>query len=625
MAIEVLASDPRVLDVYFEHFRSETALGIDATRPRISWRVEHLHRDRPQEAYEIEVTTTSPGSNSPGVVSKCKVLSSASTLVPWPLDAPLTSRQHVTVRVRIQVAGSPEFTPWSAPASAEVGLLTRKDWTCRRISAPWAADEPEKTQPEDLFRQTFDVAGGVASARLYVTCQGVYEAELNGQRVGDFFLAPGWAAYDSRLPYQTYDVTELLSPERKNTIGIRIAEGWFKGRIGFEGGERNLWGNRTALLAQLEVVLVDGSRVIVSTDDTWRVTRGPIRSAEIYDGETYDSTAELTGCWSGEGVLEEEWSSVEMLPPLPDGVDLTRGDAEAVRRVDIIQPVDKIITPSGKLILDFGQNIVGYVRIKRVAGPRGHTVTLSHAEVLDAGELGIRPLRICKARDRYVLRGSPNDTGESYEPRFTFHGFRYAQIDDWPTSDVSLDAFEAVVCHTDMQEIGHFSCSDEKVNKLMSNVRWGMRGNFLSVPTDCPQRDERLGWTGDLALFAPTATFLYGCTGILKDWLKDLWSDQQMLNGLPPMVTPNVLLNNAEWGKRIPLAVWHDVTILAPWALWQETGDLDILAQQYESMEAWLAKIPRNQEDLTSLWDFSAFQLGVSSQLPTWTPHSALT
>lgn len=242
----------------------------------------------------------------------------------------------------------------------------------------------------------------------------------------------------------------------------------------------------------------------------------------------------------------------------------------------------------------------------------GQKITLSHAEVLEHGELCMRPLRICEAVDEYILKGTPN---EEYAPRFTFHGFRYAQVDGWPGGNL-VDSAEAIVCHSDLKPAGMFTCSHPLVNKLYENIIWGMRGNFLSVPTDCPQRDERLGWSGDLALFAPTAVLLYDCFNFLKNWLIDVEFDQMVLGGVPAMVTPSATLPDPVWCRRVPCAIWHDVTVLAPWALYEEMGEESILDQQYHSMVTWMRKVPRDTVRATHLWDTSVFNLGVcSSQL----------
>ncbi|KAL0942730.1 bacterial alpha-l-rhamnosidase domain protein [Colletotrichum truncatum] len=598
-----------VTDVQFEHYHPPNTIGVHETTPRLSWKISNSPSNFRQSGYEVELSEHEALKGQQHVAT-AKIVSSQSTLVPWPFEKPLQSRQKISVRVRAWDE-SHQTTPWSEPSSLEVGLLDRQEWQCKRIAAPWGPGT-SAPDPEQLFRKEFSTSGPVAQARLFITAQGVYEAEINGQRVGDYFLAPGWTTYEGRLQYQTYDVTALISKDDpSNCIGVRVAEGWFSGRIGFAGGHRNIWGPHTALIAQLELTFEDGHTETIGSDGSWHVTKGPIRLAEIYDGEKYDATLEIPG-WSlpnnNKGFGDAQWDPVLVLPFLPESTALTSGYGEPVRRIEIVKPVEKITTPSGKTILDFGQNLVGYLRLTNIKGPRGHKIILSHAEVLENGELGTRPLRICKAVDEYTLKGAAE--GEHYEPRFTFHGFRYAQIEGWHGEGDLMSSVEAVVCHTDMKPVGSFSCSDELLNKLYQNITWGMRGNFLSVPTDCPQRDERLGWSGDLALFAPTASLIYDCYGMLKNWLIDLEYDQGVLNGVPPMVSPNSTLPDPIWCRRIPCAIWHDVTILGPWALYQETGDKSILAQQYNSMLTWMKVLPRNKSGATHLWDPVVFQLG---------------
>ncbi|KAK4042809.1 eukaryotic translation initiation factor 3 subunit G [Parachaetomium inaequale] len=597
-----------VVDVEFERYHAPNTLGVHETKPRLSWRLANTPPGFQQRGYEVELTEERLGSQQT-ILATARRTCTLSTLVLWPFDTPLRSRQRVSVRVRVWDEAD-ILTGWSDPALLEVGLLNRADWACERITSPWASDV-SGPGPEDLYRKSFSVTASVARARLYVTAQGLYEAEVNGQRIGDYFLAPGWTAYDGRLQYQTYDVSSALS-RGPNCLGIRVAEGWFCGRIGFEGGHRNIWGQHPSLMAQLEIAYSDGRVQRICTDASWTVAKGPIRLAEIYDGEKYDATLEVPFWSSAEASPtttppSSTWEPAVPISPLPDSVQLVAGFGEPVRRIETVQPVQKILSPSGKTIVDFGQNLVGYVRLKRLCGPRGCKVTLSHAEVLENGELSTRPLRQCKATDEYTLKGAAE--GELYEPRFTFHGFRYAQIDGWP-GDLDLASIEAVVCHTDMKSAGSFECSDRLLNKLYQNVCWGMRGNFLSVPTDCPQRDERLGWTGDVALFVPTAVLIYDCFSMLKNWLIDVEHDQGVLDGVPPMVSPNATLPDPVWCRRVPCAIWHDVTILAPWSLYQETGDVSILAQQYNSMLTWMRVLPRNKTGATHLWDTSIFQLG---------------
>ncbi|TVY62676.1 putative beta-glucosidase O [Fusarium oxysporum f. sp. cubense] len=604
-----------VIDLQFEHYHAPNTLGVHETGPRLSWKIKPDGVAFKQAGYETGLTVYGPDSQAL-TSSAVKCRSPSSHLVPWPFDEPLQSRQRVSARVRVW-DDTRYQSPWSEPAELETGLLSRSDWVCERITAPWASSKKDPA-PEQLFRKQFKLdnstaTGSLAKARLYITAQGVYEAEINGTRVGDYFLAPGWTSYAGRIQYQTYNVTSLLSHGQDNCIGVRVAEGWFSGRIGFRGGHRHIWGTNTTLIAQLEVTYDDGSVTVVPTDDSWKVIEGPIRLAEIYDGEKYDATLEVP-FWSSPSQGDRtctSWENAVQLHALPASTQLVAGFGEPVRRTETVKPVEKIITPSGKTVLDFGQNLVGYLRLKDIRGPRGHMITLRHAEVLENGELGTRPLRFCQALDTYTLRGSNQDRSEDYEPRFTFHGFRYAQVNGWLGDlDLASNSIEAVVCHTDMMPVGQFSCSNDLLNQLYNNVVWGMKGNFLSVPTDCPQRDERLGWTGDLALFAPTACLIYDCFGMVKNWLIDVEFDQYVLGGVPPMVSPNSTLPDPVWCRRIPCAIWHDVTILAPWALYQETGDAAILSQQYNSMTTWMKVLPRKKSGLIHLWDPEPFQLG---------------
>ncbi|KAH7127241.1 bacterial alpha-L-rhamnosidase-domain-containing protein [Dendryphion nanum] len=595
-----------IIDLRFEHYNPSHTLGVHEERPRLSWKFTHVANDFRQHSYEVEISEQ--GIEGKPIETAVKVTSPLSNLVPWPFEFDLRSRQQILLRVRAwDIHGND--TAWSHPVTLEIGLLNRSDWHCERITAPWA---PKTTGPdsEHLYRKEFPITGIVRQARLYVTAQGVYEAEINGQRIGDYFLAPGWTSYEGRLQYQTYDVTSLLRYNRNNCIGVRVAEGWFCGRIGFAGGNRNIWGHHPALIAQLEINYSDGSAQSLISGSSWVVAKGPIRLAEIYDGEKFDATQEIPN-WSSPSdettPLNGDWMDVLTLPPLPESTTLTSGFGGPVRRIETLPPIHISQSPSGKTIVDFGQNLVGYVKLKNISGERGHKITLHHAEVLEYGELCTRPLRDCKATDEYTLNG--NKAGETYEPRFTFHGFRYAQIDGW-VGELDVSSIEAVVCHTEMAGAGTFACSDPLLNKLYENIHWGMRGNFLSVPTDCPQRDERMGWSGDLALFAPTAVLIYDCFSMLKNWLIDVEYDQGVLGGVPPMVSPNSTLPDPIWCRRVPCAIWHDVTILAPWVLYQETGDEAILAQQYQSMLTWMSVLPRNKTGATHLWDNSIFQLG---------------
>ncbi|MFD0855481.1 family 78 glycoside hydrolase catalytic domain, partial [Actinomadura adrarensis] len=376
-----------------------------------------------------------------------------------------------------------------------------------------------------LLRTEFEARPGLVSARLYATALGVYEAELNGERVGDQVLAPGWTSYRNRLRYQTYDVTHLIR-EGANCLGAMLGDGWYRGRLGFEG-KRALYGDRLALLAQLELTYPDGTVTKITTrPGTWRASSGPLRASDLYDGEHYDARHEQEG-WSEPDFDDSTWWAAERVEHHLSILVAPTGPP--VRVTETLAPVATHVSPSGKTILDFGQNLVGKLRIT-VTGEAGERVMLRHAEILQDGELCVEPLRTAKATDTYILRG---DDAETWEPRFTFHGFRYAELTG------PVEETVALVCHSDLERTGWFSCSDPLVERLHENAVWGMRGNFVDVPTDCPQRDERLGWTGDLQIFAPTACFLYDSDGFLRSWLADLAAEQGP-DGAVPSIVPSI-------------------------------------------------------------------------------------
>ncbi|MCS6827848.1 MAG: glycoside hydrolase family 78 protein [Caldilinea sp.] len=578
-------SEIMVSRLQVEHLRE--TIGIGFTRPRLSWQVETASPGWRQTAYAIECLSVD------GQLRQTteRVESDRSILVDWPF-APLRSRERVSLRVKVWGKDGGE-SAWSEPLSVEAGLLEPADWSARFITPDWDEDVT-RSNPAPYLRCEFTLRSAIHSARLYITALGLYEAEINGQTVGDHVFAPGWTVYDERLRYQTFDVTGLLKPGR-NALGAVLGDGWFRGRLGFGGGRRNIYGERLALLAQLEVQYTDGSVERIVTDEAWRAATGPILSNSIYDGETYDARLEQPG-WSTPGFDDAGWSGVRILEWNMNALEAPLGPP--VRRTQRVQPVSIFQSPSGKTIVDFGQNLVGRLAIE-VSGPAGHTITLRHAEVLERGELGTRPLRFAEATDRYTLKG---EGIERWEPRFTFHGFRYAEVNDWP-GELRLENLTAVVIHSDMERTGWFECSDPLLNRLHENVVWSMRGNFLDVPTDCPQRDERLGWTGDLQVFVPTASYLYDVSGVLRSWLRDLAIEQRRMDGMVPHVVPNVLGKNAGGA-----AAWGDAATVTPWVLYQRFGDAQILGEQFESMRAWVDFIVRVASE-TLLWD-KGFQFG---------------
>jgi alpha-L-rhamnosidase len=579
-----VVSDVTISDVRFEHHRD--AFGIGETRPRLSWIIATTARGWRQAGYEVEAYR----SDGQLCDRTGRVESDQSVLVSWPF-APLSSREHLTARVRVWGLDE-QPSEWSDFSPVEAGLLHADDWAAQFVTPDWEEDTTQ-SQPCPLLRREFDVRAGMTKARLYVTALGVYEAQLNGATICDHVLDPGWTSYNHRLRYQTFDVTSLLR-EGRNAIGAILGDGWYRGRLGFGGGRRNIYGDRLALLAQLEIDYLDGTTERIVTDETWHAARGPILASDIYDGETYDARLELPG-WPAPGYDDHEWVGVRQFDW--DLTTLIAPFGPPVRRTELVAPVAITTSASGNTIFDFGQNLVGRLRLT-MYGEAGQTITLRHAEVLENGELCTRPLRTAQATDRYTLRG---DGVETWEPRFTFHGFRYAEVEGWP-GELQAHDICAVVCHSDMERTGWFECSDPQINRLHENVVWSMRGNFLDVPTDCPQRDERLGWTGDIQVFAPAACFLYDSAGFLTSWLADLAAEQDAA-GVVPFVVPNVIPMPS-----IPAAAWGDAAVIVPWVLYQRFSDMGVLATQFDSMCAWVDHIATLAGEVR-LWD-NGFQFG---------------
>jgi len=530
-------------------------LGVTNQRPRLSWTVASAPEDYVQSAYELEIVR----GDEP---MTWRVTSGDQVLVPWP-GAPLEARESATVRVRVQGSG---WSQWSEPTTVEAGLLAAHDWTAKFIS-PVGIGGLRQAAPELLG--VFQLPDDIASARLYATAHGIFTARLNSRLVDDTVLAPGWTSYHHRLRYRAYDVTDLVKPGRNELTAI-LGNGWWRGRLGFLG-ERAFYGDRLALLAQLEVKTSDGTVHTFGTDGNWHARPTGVLVDDIYDGQTTDLRADTAAPYE---------SAVEEVPT--DLGVLVGEDGPPVRVTDTLAAVRVWTSPSGKTLVDFGQNVVGWARLYARATRAGTEVTVRHAEVLDAGELAMRPLRSARATDTYFLRG---DDEEILEPSLTFHGFRYAEITG--LSDIRPDDVEAIVIGSDLQRTGWFDSSHALLNRFHENVVWGMRGNFVDVPTDCPQRDERLGWTGDIQVFSPTATFLHDSSGFLTSWLADLAAEQER-DGSVPHVVPDILRTPM---SSAPAAAWGDAATVVPWVLWERTGDKDVLARQFDSMRAWVDKI----------------------------------
>jgi alpha-L-rhamnosidase len=595
-------------DLRFEHY--DRALGIGERTPRLSWKTTAAPEWQ-QAGYELELRRG-------GHVASHRIAGGDQILVPWP-DRPLASRERVEARVRVYGQDGIE-SPWSEWVAAEAGLLEARDWTAVPVSAPWAEDADSDRRPA-LVRTAFTLGSGtIAGARLYASAHGLYEAEINGTRVGDDILSPGWTVYGKRLRYYTYDVTEMLRVG-ENALGAWLADGWYRGRIGFNGGRRNLYGTDQSFIAQLEITYADGSRETVATgpDGNWRAAFGPILVTSLYDGEDYDQRQEQSG-WSLPGFDDASWEPVRA--HYRDPATLVAAEGPPIRCTEELVPQSVTTSPSGKTLLDFGQNMVGRLRI-RVSGTAGDSITLRHAEVLQDGELYTRPLREARSTDILTLSGEDTEDGPTvWEPRFAIHGFRYVEVSGWPGGLDTLDV-TARVYHSDMRRTGWFECSDPLVNRLHENIRWSMRGNFVDIPTDCPQRDERLGWTGDIQVFAPTASFLYDCSGMLSSWLRDVALEQHD-DGTVPWYVP-VIPGGDMWTPVRPGAVWGDAAVLTPWVLHEQFGDPGVLVRQYDSAKAWVDLVDRLSGP-SHLWN-KGFQLGdwLDPNAPPEDPAGALT
>lgn len=534
--------------------------GLAATgvaRPLLSWR---LRSDRPVRptGYEIQTAAT-PDFATPATFGSP---SGPSQQVQLPGTA-LRSREVRWWRVRVQTDDG--WTAWSDPARIEAALLEPGDWTARPIAtaAPFGA--------APILRKAFALPQGIRSARLYITALGVHETWINGARVGADLLEPGWTEYGERLLYATYDVTDLLV-HGDNAIGANLGDGWYRGSLGWFG-RKAFYGDRTALLAQLEVELEQGEPIVIGSDETWRASTGAVVSAGLYEGCAIDRRAEPTG-WREPGFDDSAWEPVEVLD-LPKGLE--QRSMPGVRAVES-WPVEAVPGANG-LRVDTGQNLSGYLRLK-ASGPAGASISVRHAEVLDDdGRLHTAPLRLATAVDSYVLDGDD----AVLEPRFTFHGFRFAEITADP--GVRIDGVEVVAVASDLRRTGRFACSDDRVNRLYANVIWSQRANFLSIPTDCPQRDERLGWTGDIQVFAPTACRNFDSRSFLRNWLKDLGISQHE-DGKVAHVVPDILADQGDWGSGS--TGWGDAAVGVPWALYEAYGDRQVLADQYASMRAWI-------------------------------------
>ena len=526
-------------------------LGVEG-KPVFSWTLNSNVINTLQSAWEITITED----GRKVFTYRGNSAESTGVTVPYPFAPGV--RYGWTVKVTDNHRLS------SKPVSSTFVMGLGDNWKARWIGV--TGRKPEDRPSPVWFRRTFTPSRGIKSAYACISAHGIFEAQIGGTKVGDEYLAPGWTAYHKRLQYRMYDVTSLLKSGRKDEILVTVAPGWWNSGMNWQKPQdRYRYGDDLALLLQLEITYTDGSRETLCTGHDWETSlTGPVSAATIYDGQDFDYTQ--TYAWQPSTVVG-------------GGTDtLVPSIAEGVKPYAVLRPVALTVSPKGEYILDFGQNIVGWERA-RLKGPAGRTVILSHAEVLDKdGNFYTANLRKARAQTQIFLDGKER----VYEPTLTFYGFRYLRVEGLDTAP-NLNDFEAVAISSGFDEAGTFACSNDLINRLQSNIRWGFRDNFVDIPTDCPQRDERLGWTGDAQVFFRTASWNGDVANFFRKWLADL-SAEQKPDGSVPRTIPDVYPQSS---SRNHAAGWADCATLIPWQHYQAYGDVAVLQAQYPSMKAW--------------------------------------
>jgi alpha-L-rhamnosidase len=601
LTVPVLSAVPRAHELRCEYHAGPLAIGT--SMPRFSWKLaaaDPAVRGLRQSAYEIQVAGAGEGFEGKSLWSSGKFESAATDQIEY-AGTPLASRVRAQWRVRVWGADG-GVSQWSEPASFGVGLLAAEDWSALWISSKhdhsFVTEEniqnfvgdPQKGQitvtPAKYFRKEF-AAPAIVRATIHATALGVYTLEVNGQRVSDERLAPGWSAYQRRIHSQTYDVTPLVR-EGKNAIGATLADGWYSGYVAYglltgqEGlvpgiNGRYCYGISPAVRVQLELELSDGSRQTIITDPSWKTSLGPVTESDILMGESYDARKELTG-WTTAGYDDAKWESAvcktgsnAKVEPHP-GVPVRSIEEMAAKTVREHQP--------GVFIYDLGQNISGVIRLK-VKGKAGDKVTIRHAEMLhNDGRLSTENLRCARAVDTYILKGDP--AGEMWTPEFTYHGFQYVELTGFPGTP-GLDAVTGIVIHSDTPMHGSFESSDPMLNKLYQNMVWTQRANFFEMPTDCPQRDERMGWTGDAQIYVRAATFNADIASFYTKWLRDL-NDDAWDYGAYAAYAPRPLARPNEHHA----AGWMDAGVICPWTIWQVYGDTRVISEHWRKMNDFM-------------------------------------
>lgn len=572
-------------------------LGIDQTRPRLSWVIESDRRGVYQTARRVCVASSAQllAAGKADLWDSGRVEDDRTTHIVYE-GVPLESR--MVCHWQVQVWDEQGTSIVSEPALWTMGLLKDKDWQADWIAAApdylnhaEHAIKPTLTEPgtPPWFRKVFAAEGTVRKVTLYASARGLLELYLNGRCIGEDIFVPEWTDYDKRIQYRTYDVTERIRAG-KNVLGAVLGDGWYSGYVGWQE-TRGRYGLENSLLVQLEITKTDGSTQIIPSDDSWKCAAGPILSSDFMMGETYDARCQLAG-WDQPDYEDQAWSAVRTVTP--PAVPLVAQRSEPVQIIETIEPVSVRQSAPGTWIYDLGQNITGWVRLK-IRGPAGTRITLRHGERLNPdGTLYTENLRRAKATDVYILSGRGEET---WQPRFTFHGFQYVELTGLDTRPPDGTVTGCLI-HSNTPPAGRFDCSHPRINRLWLNGLWSQKDNFLSVPTDCPQRDERLGWTGDGQVFSRTAAYNMDVAAFFTKWMIDI-EDAQTPEGIFPDTAPR-LREDANFIGLDGLggaAGWADAGILIPWVLWRVYGDTRIIERHFRAMTAWLDYLQRTNPD----------------------------
>lgn len=577
----------KVSGVTTQHLKNPTGL---SGKPWFGWILDSDRKQVLQEAYRLEIAEDEGFETitwqSGWVESRESVHVEAEGFCPVSCK-----KYYVRVRVRDGV----EESGYSQPSFFITAILNQEQWQARFITAE--GPEDKDTSGSTCLRKEIQVTGEVEAAYACTTALGLYHLYVNGRKAGDDEMTPGWTSYRNHLCYQTYDVTEFLRPGT-NTLGAMVGAGWYKGKMGFLH-LRNNYGEQAAFLMQLTIRYRDGREEVIVTDESWSGHDGPVTYSEIYDGECYDARLEVDG-WNENGADLSGWRNTQIVEFPMEA--LTAQGGSRVKVMETLPVKEILITPQGDTVIDFGQNLTGWIQI-RVRGEAGDQVKVKCFETLDAsGNVYTANLRTAKEEICYICKGAGE---EEYHPHFSFQGFRYAVVLQWPGQLREQDV-KACVLHSEMEETGDFSCSHPLVNQLHHNIRWSMKGNFLDVPTDCPQRDERMGWTGDAQIFCRTACYLMNTDTFFRKWLKDVEADQTPEGGVPHVV-PDIISGKEESDWLLSqgthsAAAWADVAVINPWTLYLMYGDKTVLEEQYDSMKRWIGFMENHARDY--IWNY---------------------